>query len=144
MSTTVEPSANDTAVRRDGLQRTLTWILLVLVGVLPIVLLSLVAYHVTSDSVRDLVVANNRSAARMAAELLSREFENDISLGSASAMIPFMAEAVERRDADAVRARLAAAVQAFPRLEYAFVVDTRGMMWADYPKAPELADREFR
>jgi signal transduction histidine kinase len=116
---------------------------LVLAGVLPIVSLSLVAYHVTGESVRDLVVANNRSAARMAAELLSREFENSISLGSASAMIPFMSEAVERHDVDVVRGRLQAAVQAFPRLDRAFVIDTRGMRWADYPTASEPVDLDF-
>jgi len=142
MSPTVKPSADEAAVRRDGLQRTLTWSLLVLAGVLPIVSLSLVAYHVTSRSVQDFVAANNRSAARMAAELLSREFENSISLGSASAKIPFMEEAVERHDVDAVRARLRATVEAFPRLDRAFVIDTHGTLWADYPKASDAEEQD--
>jgi signal transduction histidine kinase len=128
---------------RDGLRATFTWTLLVLAGLLPIVLLSLYAYRVTSESVHELVVANNRSAAQMAAELVGREFENSISLGNAAATIPAMVEAVEHHDLDAVRMRLRATVQAFPRLERAFVIDTQGILWADYPVAFDSLNRSF-
>jgi len=106
------------------------WSLLVLAGLLPIVLLSVYAYQVTSQSVRDLVMANNRSAAQMAAELVCREFESSINLGNASALIPSMAEAVERRDKEAVLIRLRASVKAFPRIDAAFVLDLQGRLWA--------------
>jgi signal transduction histidine kinase len=143
MTPMVAQAADTAAARNDGLRSTLTWSLLVLAGLLPIVLLSLYAYRVTSESVRELVVANNRSAAQMAAELVGREFENSISLGNAAAMIPAMVEAVERHDVEAVRMRLKATVQAFPRLDRAFVVDTQGILWADYPVALESLNRSF-
>jgi len=121
----------------------LTWTALVLAGVTPIVLLSLYAYQVTSESVRELVVANNRSAAQMAAELVGREFESSIGLGKASATIPAMVEAAQHRDEQVIRERLRAAVQAFSRIDRAFVLDTRGVLWADYPEAAKPLNRSL-
>jgi signal transduction histidine kinase len=48
---------------------TLTWGLLIFAALLPIGLLSLYAFRLTSQSVRDLVEANNLSAATMAAKV---------------------------------------------------------------------------
>ncbi len=131
------------AARRHALRPMLAWSLLVLAGLLPIVLLSIYAYQVTSQSVRDLVMANNRSAAQMAAELVGREFESSISLGKASALIPAMAEAVARGDIDVVQTRLKASVQAFSRIELAFAVDLEGRMSANYPENPKLMGESF-
>jgi len=141
MSSSVTQAAADG--RNDGPRHMLTWTVLVLAGLMPIILLSLYAFQVTSESVRDLVMANNRSAAQMTAELVGRAFDDSISLGNASATIPAMVEAVARRDADAVRARLRAAVHAFSCIDRAFVLDTQGLLWVDYPEAPESLNESF-
>jgi signal transduction histidine kinase len=143
MSQLASPPADDAAVRKGGLRSTLTWSVLIVAGGLPIVLLGLFAYRITSRSVCDLVQANNQSAAQMAAELVSREFATSISLADAAVMMPEMVGSVERRDESAVRSRLRAAVQAFPRLDRAYVLDASGMLWADYPAAPESQRQSF-
>src|SRR5919197_2836568 len=102
-----EPSDNRRAVARQVLGPMLTWGLLVFAALLPIVLLSLYSFHVTSQSVRDLVQANNQSATTITAELVSRDLENSVNLAQAFAALPGMIEAVEDHDGAAVRDRLA-------------------------------------
>lgn len=143
MSQLALPPADDVAVRKAGFRSTLTWTVLILAGGLPIVVLGLFAYRITSNSVRDLVQANNQSAAQMAAELVGRELATSISLAKASVAMPEMVSAVQRHDEIAVRSRLRAAVQAFPRLDRAFVLDVSGILWADYPAAPESLGQSF-
>ena len=58
-----------------------------------------VCLRLTSQSVRDLVQANNLSAATMTAELVSRDLEHSINLARAFAAMPGMVEAVELRAA---------------------------------------------
>jgi len=122
---------------------TLTWGLLVFAALLPIGLLSWYAWRLTSHAVRHLVAANNLSAATMTAEWLSRDLEHSINLARAFAALPDMLEAVELRETDAaraeeeVRARLRAVVQAYPRVDRAFVTDPLGVLWSDYPHASE-------
>lgn len=60
-----------------------------------------------------------------------------------------MMAAVELRDKDAtraeeeVRARLRALVQAYPRMDRAFVTDLHGVLRSDYPRAPESLAETF-
>jgi signal transduction histidine kinase len=128
---------------------TLTWGLLIFAALLPIGLLSLYAFRLTSQSVRDLVVANNLSAATMAAELVSRDLEHSTNLARAFAALPGMVAAVELRTKDAtgaeeeVRAHLRTLVQAYPRVDRAFVTDLHGVLWSDYPRAPESLGQNF-
>ncbi|NLX99992.1 MAG: response regulator [Rhodopirellula sp.] len=127
----------------DGVQSTLTWGLLVLAGVLPIALLSFYAYVVTSRSVRELVRANNRSAAEMGADLVARDLESTEQLAKAFATLPGFIAAVEGRDEAAVREQLQVAVEANSRLDRAFVIDPEGLLWSDYPLAPESLGQNF-
>lgn len=117
--------------------------LLIPVALLPVLLLSLYAYCVTSDSVRGLVQANNQSAAQMAAELVRGELDNTIDLAKALTVMPRMIEAVGNRDEATVRQRLQAMVQTFPAVDRAFVLDLQGVLWADYPVAPESLGHNF-
>src|SRR2546425_6476360 len=57
---------------------TLTWTLLVLAALLPIGALGAFAYLVTARSVRDLVAANNQSAATITAELVRHDIESSL------------------------------------------------------------------
>jgi signal transduction histidine kinase len=128
---------------------TLTWGLLVFAALLPIGLLSLYAFRLTSHSVRELVEANNLSAATITAELMSRDLEHSINLARAFAALPDVIMAVESRDRDApraeeeIRARLQTLVQSYPRVDRAFVTDPYGLLWSDYPRAPESLGKNF-
>jgi signal transduction histidine kinase len=143
------PIAHDDNPQRKVGWTTPTWGLLVFAVLLPIGLLSLYAFHLTSQSVRQSVEANNLSTATMTAELLSREFEHGIDLARAFAALPGMVAAVDLRETDAaraeaeVRARLRTLVQSFPRVDRAFVTDPHGVLWSDYPPAAESLGQNF-
>jgi signal transduction histidine kinase len=137
------------AMAKPAVWTTLTWGLLVCAALLPIGLLGVYALRLTSQSARHLVAAHNLLAAMMTAELVSRELEHSINLARAFAALPGMVEAVELRDQDAaraeeeVRARLQTVVQAYPRVDRAFVTDPDGVLWSDYPRAPESLGKNF-
>jgi signal transduction histidine kinase len=141
--------ATSTVTTKQVKWTTLLWGLLVFAGLLPIGLLSLYALRLTAQSVRDLVQANNLSAATMTAELVSRDLEHSINLAQAFAASPGMVEAVELRKHDAaraeeeVRARLQTVVQSYPRIDRVFVTDPYGVLWSDYPRAPESLGQNF-
>jgi signal transduction histidine kinase len=128
---------------------TLTWGLLIFAALLPIGLLSWYAWHLTAHAVRHLVAANNLSAATMTAEWLSRDLEHSVNLARAFAALPGMLAAVELREQDAtraeeeVRAHLRVVVQAYPRVDRAFVTDPLGVLWSDYPHASESLGQNF-
>ncbi|MGA2031091.1 MAG: cache domain-containing protein [Thermoguttaceae bacterium] len=128
---------------RSNLPAMLTWTLLVLAGLLPIALLSLYAFRVTSRSIAELVRSNTRSAAQMAAELVRSDLDSSIDFAKGVASMPDMIDAVGRRDVQAVRERLRLAMQAFPRVDRAMALDCEGVLWADYPAAPESLERNF-
>jgi signal transduction histidine kinase len=141
--------AASTVTTKQVMWTTLSWGLLVFAGLLPIGLLSLYTLRLTAQSVRDLVQANNLSAATMTAELVSRDLEHSINLAQAFAALPGMVEAVALRENDAaraeeeVRARLQTVVQSYPRIDRAFVTDSYGVLWSDYPRAPESLGQNF-
>lgn len=101
-----EQSGSRSAVARKVIGTMLIWGLLVCAVLLPIALLGLYSFHITSQSVRDLVQANNQSATRITAELVSRDLENSVNLAKAFAALPGLIEAVEHHDEEAVRDRL--------------------------------------
>src|ERR1041384_245031 len=103
MKPTEESSGpGSTAAPKPG-RTTLTWGLLVAAALLPIALLGLYAFWITTQSVVELVQANNHSAATLTAELLARQFEQSISLARAGASFPGFVEGVKAHDEVAVR-----------------------------------------
>jgi signal transduction histidine kinase len=143
MKVQAERSGGRIVMTRKAVGTTLTWGLLVFAALLPIALLSLFAFHITSQSVRDLVQANNQSATRITAELVSRDLENSVNLATAFAALPGLVEAVERHDEEAVRAGLRAVVLSYRRVDRALVTTPEAVLWSDYPLAPELLGKDF-
>jgi PAS domain S-box-containing protein len=123
--------------------RTATWGALVFAALLPIVLLGLYAYRLSADSVRELVHANNHSAATITAELISHDLQQGVGIARTVTAMPGLIDAVRRRDEQAVRALLRAAVTSHPYIDRAYVTDTRGVLWSDFPRAPESLGRSF-
>lgn len=144
-----EPLHDQMAATEPAIWSLRPWGLLIFAALLPIGLLSVYAFRLTSQSVHELVAANNLSAATITAELVSREFEHNINLTRAFASLPEMVNAVESRDRDAaqaeeeIRARLRTLVEAYPRVDRAFITDPQGLLWSDYPRAPESFGMNF-
>jgi signal transduction histidine kinase/DNA-binding response OmpR family regulator len=110
---------------------------------MPVVLLGAYAYFVTSQSIRKQVESNNDLGAAVTTELVERDIERSLNLGEVFAQLPGFVEAVERHDEHAVRARLQVMVDTDNRIDRAFVMDTDGVLWSDYPKALESLGRNF-
>ena len=125
------------------LRSTFTWGLLASVAVLAIILQLLYAYRVTAHSVRKVVRTDNATAAGLAGELMSRELGRRLDLARVVAGMPGLVEAVERRDEEAVRARLKVVVTTYEGVDRAVLSDTNAFLWSDYPRAPEVLGQTF-
>lgn len=126
----------------------LKWWLLVAAALLPFAILGLYAYFVAAQSVRRLVDENNRSAAAISALLIDRELERSISFAQTLTALPGTIEMVEAHNEDAVRSRLKAVVESNTGLDRASMTGVDGVMWSDFPRAPEtlgrnVSDREW-
>lgn len=128
---------------KKGILTRLPWSLLVLAAVLPIVLLSLYSYRVTSNSLWNLTLSSNQSAAQVVGELVRRDMESSVGLATTIARLPSFVSVTERHDEEGVRRRLKAAVEANPGIDRAAVIDPQGTIWADYPEAPEVLGKNF-
>ena len=127
---------------------TVRWGLLVFAGLVPIGLLSLYSYYLISSSVRNLVAANNRSAAHTSGELLKHNLESGRNLAQTLVSFPNLQTAVETGDEEFVRARLQVVVQTHPHIDRAFVLNPSGIIWSDFPHSQasigkDLSDREY-
>jgi len=138
------------AIRNGGVElmnglrwTTFTWGLVVFVALLPVGLLGVYAFRITSQSLRDSVQANNLSAATITADSVSQSFEHSLNLARTIAASPDVIAAVQDRDEEGVRARLQTLVESYPRIDRAFVTDPTGLLWSDYPRAPESLGQNF-
>ncbi|HLX62715.1 MAG TPA: PAS domain S-box protein [Planctomycetota bacterium] len=120
-----------------------TWRVLMFAALLPILLLGLYSYRVASDSVRKLVRENNEAAAKITAVLLKRELDRSISFAETLATLPGTKDIVERRDEEAMRSRLKAVVESNAGIDRATMTAVDGVMWSDYPRAPETLGRNM-
>ena len=119
------------------------WGLPFLAALLPIVLLSVYSYNIAAQSVSDLVDAENFSAASNISELITQDFTRTVSLASALASIPGTVEATRLHQEGAMRARLKAIVGSYPQINRAFVTDSAGVLWSDYPPEPGANGKSF-
>ena len=125
------------------LRGTLTWGLVIFGALLPIGLVTLYAYQLASDSVRGLVRSNNQTSATVSAQLIGRHVDQSLKLARAIAALPGMTTAVDAHDEEAVRLRLGAVVKAYPDIDRAMVTDPKGVVWSDFPRAPESLNVDF-
>jgi len=129
-------------LRGVGVWPNLFWVLLPL-GLVPVVTLASYAYLIAAASVRDLVRSNNLSAAGLTRELVEREFAHRLHTLESFAGSPGFVDAVRGDDEADVRDRLGVLVRGHPRVVRAFVTDADGLLWSDYPKAPESLGKNF-
>ena len=115
---------------------------------LPIVLLSFYSFQLSSDSVRVLVEEENMSAVGNLAELVVQDIQQNVKLAHAIASISGTVSAVRDKNEVALRTRLKAIMVSNPHVHRAFVVDTTGKLWSEFPTAEsayhsDLSDRTW-
>lgn len=120
-----------------------TYFTLVVLGSIPVMILAVFTYVVSARAVESFVHRGNEAAATITAAMVEREFEHWTASLRSHAGFPTLSEATAAGDADAVRRRLEIFVSAHRRLDRAFVTDSTGLLWADYPVAPESLNRRF-
>jgi signal transduction histidine kinase/CheY-like chemotaxis protein len=116
---------------------------LIVLALLPVGALGLYSYYLNAQSVRYLVNANNRSAATIARDLLLNDIQSSMNLGETVAALPSFVKAVESHNAAEVREHLQAIVTTHHRIDRAFVMDTTGVLWSDYPLSQESIGKNF-
>lgn len=106
----------------------LVWILPFLAAFMPIVLMTVHSLRLATDSVSQLVEAENLSATRNISHLLTREFTTGINLIRAMASVPGTVTATEEKDPFTLSTRLKAIVVSYPEIDRAFVTDRDGVL----------------
>jgi len=114
---------------------TLKWALPFLAVFLPIVLLSVYTFRIASDSVRDLVEAENISSAANLSQLFIQDMTKNVVLAEAYASLPGTLSAVENHDEVSMRTRLKAMVVSNQQIHRAFIADAEGSVWNEFPTA---------
>lgn len=118
-------------------------VLVVVLTTLPLAALGFYSFRLASHSVRRQVDHNNRAAAVTTAELVRRELIRGVELAEGTARSPALIDAMVRHDEEGVRSLLKAFQQSFITLDRAYVTDPDGLLWSDYPRAPESLGKNF-
>lgn len=131
------------APRSSGGRTLRVYTALVLLGSVPLLALAVFAYLVSARAVENLVHRGNDAAARITSHMVEREFEHWMATVTSHGGFPTFSASVATGDVEEVRQRLEIFVANHPRLDRAFVTDTTGLLWADFPVATESLGRRF-
>jgi PAS domain S-box-containing protein len=115
----------------------------VLVAILPIAIVGLYSLRVTEAHLHRAVVSENGSAAALTAQALKAHLQGDIALARTLVSLPGLQDGVRRHDVDAVRDRLHRLIDQNAAFDRAYVLDAEGVLWSDWPPAPESLGRSF-
>jgi signal transduction histidine kinase len=102
---------------------------------LPIVLLSVYAYQVAAHSVHELIEAEHATAVANLAERMTKDINESVSLAHAIASVPITVKAVQERNSYTISSRLKAVVVAYPSIDHAYITDSDGKLWSEFPSA---------
>ena len=124
-------------------ERQKTYLALFILGLLPILLLGLVAFRIGSKAVEAQVRSHNRSTAQLTKALVETEFAGRFMALSIFSRFPVFMQAVAERDTVRVRERLRLLVEGFEDVSRVFIADTSGTPWVDFPATAGLLGRNF-
>lgn len=119
------------------------WLLFLIAALSPVALLSLFAFRTATQSVRELVQANNLSAASIAGDLVRDSFQRNLQLARTLAESPDFIAAVEAGDHEHVEQRLQSVMLLYPLIARVFITDAEDVLWSDYPSYPESRGRNL-
>ncbi|HEX9648112.1 MAG TPA: ATP-binding protein [Alphaproteobacteria bacterium] len=121
----------------------ITYAVLFVIALAPIVALGVYAHRAASTAIDRLVRSNNLAAATLTRGLVEQEFTQWVGNLVGFARQPGLIDSVRRHDAPAVASRLEPLVESQPHIVRAFVTDPEGLLWSDYPPAPESLGQTF-
>lgn len=114
-----------------------------LLALLPVCLLAVLSYRITSRSVRELVNQANESAAMLTSRMLSHEFASAETAARMAARMPPVQEVFERQDAGRARALLEPMVHELPDVDRISLLDRRGVLWGAFPHVAHTVGMNF-
>jgi signal transduction histidine kinase len=127
----------------DQAPRLLPYVVLVLLAALPIGALASYAYNRARVTLEHHIEVGNHNAAVITGALVEQDFEHWLTTLAGFARLPEVIAAVEAHDEAAMREWLQALIESKPRAERAFVTDPTGLLWSDFPRAPESLGHRF-
>jgi len=116
-------------------------LLLLVIG--PIAVLGYYADEQASRTMDKLIHGSSQSTAQITATLIRQDIHHHLGVIRSIAREPAFIDSVEQGAEVDIRERLGAAVQSYPRLIRTFVTDPEGLLWSDYPRAPESLGKVF-
>jgi signal transduction histidine kinase/CheY-like chemotaxis protein len=119
------------------------YLILVLFGIVPIIVLVAAAYFLSSNALVRQINEANEASATLAGALVDREFSHWQQAIQAHADFPTFAGGAAAGEIDIVRERLRVIVESYDSIDRAFVSDVTGTLWADFPIAPESLNQNF-
>lgn len=135
MNTNKQPKTAEVQLDRKVRRSTLKWGFPFLAVFVPIVLLSLYSFRIASESVEKLVEDENISSAQNLAQLLTHDINQNLKLARAVAAIPGTISAVQSKDEFSLRTRMKALMVSNPQMHRAFIVNSGGVLWTEFPTA---------
>ena len=119
------------------------WGLAVLGALLPVAAIGMYSIYTADNSLRHRVQADNMAVDTIAGESLQQHLIRSQQMGQVVASFPTFAAATAAHDEKQIRERLRRLVEATPSVDRAFVLDKDGLLWCDWPVAPESLGRRF-
>ncbi len=119
------------------------YVLMMLLGTLPLAGLGAYTYYLHLQTASELMDRNQLANATISARMVESEFEHWVGALTSFSQRKSLVAAATTQDEDSAREALEVLVQAHPRVDRAFVTDEAGLLWSDFPKAPESIGRRF-
>ena len=119
------------------------WTIVVLASLVPALAIGVYSIVTAQRSINRISIENNLAIASIASETIRQQLQKSIEISRIIAAFPVFANSAEQRDVDAVRDRLRRAVESSPEIDRAYVLDPEGVLWCDWPVAPESLGQSF-
>jgi signal transduction histidine kinase/CheY-like chemotaxis protein len=119
------------------------YIILMVIGTVPVLALFAVAYVMSSKTLVRLIHEDNQSSVQLAKALVERDFVHWQEIIYTHGRFPTLARSVTEGNAERVRERLEIIANGYEGIERVFVTDLEGNLWSDFPVAEESLGRNF-
>ena len=110
---------------------------------LPMGMLTLSVVRQVRHSLRVQAVHQNAVAAHLVSESVREHFEGLTRYVESFARRPDLVSLIEKKDTEGIRAHLKDLVTQHTKFDRTLITDANGILWYDYPHAPEVIGKDF-
>jgi len=110
---------------------------------LPMAMLALTVATQVRHALREQAVHQNTVAAHLVSQSVREHFEGLVRYVESFARRPNLVSLIEKKDTEGIRAHLKDLVTQHTKFDRTFITDTHGILWYDYPHAPEVIGKDF-